>query len=580
MENRRMILVALLGLVLFLMYSAWQTDYGKAAATAAPAEAVTGTTAGGASPGTATAAAGAADAPSGAPVTQQHLRVQTDRVVADIALAGGELRRLELSGYAVDIKHPEQTLALLDDRNGNRVTLQSGLGSDGAAFSSSQTSFTSPQAEYKLADGADSLDVPMEYADPSGYTVRKVFHFKRDSYEVGLTQTLVNKTGHELKAYAYERFLSTPPPPDNSPGFMRTAGTFFGVGMYAQKEAGGSYSYKKTAYKDLDKQALDVKQAGGWVLMLQHYFVKAIVPPQDQGVSLSAKKNTDGTYNGLYQAQAVGEAQAVADGAERAFDARLYIGPILQSAALEAVAPRFELVEDYGILSPVAKPLFWVLTQYHKLTGNWGFAIILLTLTVKLAFFKLSEAQYRSTAKMKKFGPRIQELRERFGDDRERLNKAMMDLYKKENFNPLAGCWPLVVQMPVFFALYWVLAQSVELRQAPFVLWMKDLSGPDPFYILPVLYGISMWAQQRISGQSATMDPTQQKVMNIMPIFLTGLFLFFPVGLVLYWLVSNLINIAQQTFIAGRLEREEQRKKERQDVKEAPKKVEKAEAKK
>jgi len=285
------------------------------------------------------------------------------------------------------------------------------------------------------------------------------------------------------------------------------------------------------------------------------------VPPQDQEVTLSAKKNgTGSSYNGLYQAQALGSLQAVADGAEHSFDSQLYVGPVLQGSALETVAPRFDLVEDYGILSPVAKPLFWVMTQYHKLTGNWGWSIILLTLTVKALFFKLSEAQYRSTAKMKKFGPRIQELRERYGEDRERLNKAMMDLYKKEGFNPLAGCWPLLVQMPVFFALYWVLAQSVELRQAPFVLWMQDLSGPDPFYILPVLYGISMWAQQRISGQSATMDPTQQKIMNIMPIFLTGLFLFFPVGLVLYWLVSNLINIAQQTFISRRLEREEQRK--------------------
>ncbi len=243
----------------------------------------------------------------------------------------------------------------------------------------------------------------------------------------------------------------------------------------------------------------------------------------------------------------------MADGAERAFDDKLYIGPVSQGT-LESVAPRFELVEDYGILTPVAKPIFWILSQYHRLTGNWGWSIILLTLTVKAAFFKLSEAQYRSTAKMRKFSPRIKELRERFGDDRERLNKAMMELYKKEGFNPLAGCWPLVVQMPVFFALYWVLAQSVELRQAPFILWMQDLSGPDPFKILPVLYGISMWVQQRMSGQSATMDPTQAKMMNIMPIFLTGLFLFFPVGLVLYWLISNMTNILQQWVIARRLE--------------------------
>jgi YidC/Oxa1 family membrane protein insertase len=571
MENRRMILVAFLGLVLFLIYNAWQADYARSPLPAPTAQSGTG---GSAAPDAKAAAAGAVDVSPGVAVTQQHLRVQTDLLVADIALAGGELQRLELSGYAADKKHPEQKLALLDNQSSTRSTLQSGLASTtDKPFSSSQTSFVSAQAEYKLADGADSLDVPMEYADPSGYTVRKLFHFKRGSYAIGLSQTLVNKTGHELQASAYERYLSSPPPPDNSPSFMRTAGTFFGVGVYQQKEPGGSYAYKKLAFKDLDKpdKAIEAKQNGGWVVMLQHYFVKAIVPPQDQGVTLTAKKNTDGVYNGLYQAQTIGDPLPVADGAERSFDSKLYIGPVLQGSSLEDVAPRFELVEDYGILTPVAKPLFWVLTQYHKLTNNWGWSIILLTLTVKALFFKLSEAQYRSTAKMKKFGPRIAELRERFGEDRERLNKAMMELYKKEGFNPLAGCWPLLVQMPVFFALYWVLSQSVELRQAPFVLWMQDLSGPDGFYILPVLYGASMWAQQRLSGQSATMDPTQQKIMNIMPIFLTGLFLFFPVGLVLYWLVSNLINIAQQLFIAKRLEREDQRKKDKAEQKAEPK---------
>lgn len=570
MENRRMILVALLGLVLFLMYSAWQTDYAAKPLPTTTAEAGAGN---GASPDAKAAAAGATDVSTGVAVTQQHVRVQTDRVVADIALAGGELRKLELTGYAVDKKHPDETLALLDDRSGQQFTLMSGIAGSEKPLTAAQTNFTAPQAEYKLADGASALDVPLEYVDASGYTVRKVFHFQRDSYEIGLTQTLVNKTGHELQASAYERFLRSPPPPEKGPGFMRTAGTFFGVGIFGQKEAGSSYAYKKTAFKDVDKQEIEYKQQkGGWIVMLQHYFITAIVPPQDQDVTLSAKKNTSGSYNGLYQAQSLGALQTVADGAEHAFDAKLYVGPVLQGKALEAVAPRFDLVEDYGILSPVAKPLFWVMTQYHKLTGNWGWSIILLTLTVKLIFFKLSEAQYRSTAKMKKFGPRIAELRERFGDDRERLNKAMMDLYKKEGFNPLAGCWPLLVQMPVFFALYWVLAQSVELRQAPFVLWMQDLSGPDPFYILPVLYGISMWAQQRLSGQSATMDPTQQKVMNIMPIFLTGLFLFFPVGLVLYWLCSNLINIGQQLFIAKRLEREDQRKKDRELGREEPSK--------
>jgi len=554
-----MVLVAFVGLFLFLLYQAWQTDYARP-----PQQAASGSSAvtnPGATANGAPIVAGAADAatPASGP-TQLHLQVQTDKLLVDIALAGGEIRRVELNDFSVDKKHPEQKLALLNDRDGQLFTFQSGLASTtDKSFSSSLTSFTSAQSDYKLADGANTLDVPLEFTDASGYTVRKVFHFKRDSYEIGLSQTLVNKSGHELQAAPYLRYQRTPPPTEAGPGFMHTATGFLGIGLYQQDKPGSSdYAYKKKAFKDLDKADYEAKQTGGWIAMLQKYFAVAIIPPQDQGADLSGSK-IPGSQ--LYQAQYIGDLAPVADGAEHSFDTKLYIGPVSQGT-LETVAPRFELVEDYGILAPVAKPIFWVLSHYHTLTGNWGWSIILLTLTVKALFFKLSEAQYRSTAKMRKFSPRIKELRDRFGDDRERLNKAMMELYKKEGFNPLAGCWPLLVQMPVFFALYWTLAQSVELRQAPFILWMQDLSGPDQYYVLPVLYGISMWVQQRMSGQSATMDPTQAKMMNIMPIFLTGLFLFFPVGLVLYWLVSNLTNILQQWVIAKRLEAADLKKAE------------------
>ena len=223
---------------------------------------------------------------------------------------------------------------------------------------------------------------------------------------------------------------------------------------------------------------------------------------------------------------------------------------------LDAVAPGFELTEDYGILAPLAKPLFWLMKKMHQFTDNWGVAIILLTLLVKGAMYKLSEAQYRSMARMKKFTPRIQEIRERHAGDRERLNKAMMELYTKEKFNPLAGCWPMLVQFPVFIALYWVLNESVELRQADFALWIKDLSAPDPYYVLPVLFGLSMWLQQKLGGQMATMDPMQQRMLQFMPIALTAFFAFFPAGLVLYWFVSNVISIAQQWYITRKIEQQ------------------------
>ncbi len=567
MENRRMVLVAFMGLFLFLIYQAWQTDYAKPAAPAGMA--ASGTTASANTGGPAAAPAAVADAAPAASLSTQHVQVQTDLLSVDIALAGGELRRVELKNYPADRKDPDRKLALLDDRDGQLFILQSGIAGSEKPLSGSQSSFTAPQAAYSLAEGTDSFDVPLEYADPSGYTVRKVFHFKRGSYEIGVSQSLVNHSGSPLQATAYLRYQRTPPPAQSGPSFMRSNTGFAGIGVYQQDKPGSSdYAYKKKAFKDLDKAAYDSKQTGGWIAMLEHYFVVAIIPPPDQGDELSGTRNANSQ---LYQAQYIGTLTPVPDGAEHSFDARLYIGPESQGT-LEAVAPKFDLVEDYGILTPVAKPIFLVLSFYHRLTGNWGWSIILLTLTVKALFFKLSEAQYRSAAKMRKFGPRIAELKERFGDDRERLNKAMMELYKKEGFNPLAGCWPLLVQMPVFFALYWVLQQSVELRQAPFTLWMQDLSGPDPYKILPVLYGISMWVQQRMSGQSATMDPTQAKMMNIMPIFLTGLFLFFPVGLVLYWLVSNLTNILQQWVIARRMESAEQRKKDAPQTKAVEKK--------
>ena len=232
----------------------------------------------------------------------------------------------------------------------------------------------------------------------------------------------------------------------------------------------------------------------------------------------------------------------------------MYVGPKLQQE-LAAIAPGLELTVDYGLLTPISEPLFWLLERFHRWTGNWGAAIILLTLAVKLLMYKLSEAQYRGMAKMKKYAPRIQELKERYGDDRERMHKAMMELYKKEKFNPLAGCWPLLVQFPVFIALYWVLLESVELRQADFALWLNDLSSPDPFYVMPVLFGITMYIQQKLSGNVA-MDPMQQRVMNMMPVMLTVFFAFFPVGLVLYWFVSNLIGIAQQWYITRKLAQE------------------------
>lgn len=545
MENRRFILIALIGVVLFFLYQAWEADHGSPKPVAQDAQAPSATAA-----ATAEVAADAGESVVPAAATER-IRVETDIYIAEISTRGGELRRLELKEYPATKDKPEP-LALLDDRNGRLFALQSGLATPQAALVTQETRFTSAQASYQLDPSQDSLEVKLDYQGADGLVVTKTYRFHRGSYQIELEQTLANNTAAELKVSPYVRLLRSDFKPDGEPKF---AATFTGVGFYQQAEAGSAkYKFKKTALKKLADDDFETQQTGGWISMLQHYFVAAIVPPADQAVTYAARPAKSGNY----LAQYVGNGVNIAAGAQQRFDTKLYVGPKLHSQ-LESVAPGFELTLDYGILTAIAKPLFLFLNFIHKHVGNWGVAIILLTVVVKMAMYKLSEAQYRSMAKMKVFGPKIQDIRERYSDDRERQQKAMMDLYKKEGFNPLAGCWPLLVQFPVFIALYWVLLESVEIRQAPFFLWIQDLSAPDPFYVLPVLYGLTMFLQQKMSGNT-TMDPMQQKVMQLMPIFLTAFFAFFQSGLVLYWVVNGLISIAQQWFILRKLDRENARK--------------------
>jgi YidC/Oxa1 family membrane protein insertase len=553
MENRRFILIALLGVVLFFMYQAWQKDY----AVTTPPRVDAPTAVLPAEPGAVSAApsdiptaavqAEAADLADSGSASGARIQVETDVLRAEIALDGGELRRLELPGYPVSKDQPDIALALLDDRNGRLFVLQSGLAGTRDALVTHHSRFTAEQQSYRLAEGADHLDVVLEHAAP-GLLARKIYRFHRGDYRVELIHEIDNRADEAVVASPYTRFVRTLFKAGDEPPFVAT---FTGVGFYEQKDGGSSYRFTKTKLDDLADDAFDTRQTGGWIAMLQHYFVAAVLPPQDQTASFVAKPATGEGY----MAQVVGQAQTVEPGASARFETGLYLGPKLQDRVTE-VAPGFDLTLDYGILTPISEPLFWLLDKFHALTGNWGVAIILLTLLVKAVMYKLSEAQYRSMAKMKKFAPKIQDIKERYGDDRERLQKAMMDLYKKEGFNPLAGCWPLLVQFPVFIALYWVLLESVELRQAPFALWLQDLTSPDPYFVLPVLFGISMFAQQKLSGQQV-MDPMQQKIMNIMPIMLTAFFAFFQSGLVLYWFTSNLIGIAQQWYITRKLDQEE-----------------------
>ncbi|WP_029889535.1 membrane protein insertase YidC [Polycyclovorans algicola] len=573
MENRRFILIALLAVVGFFMYQAWQADYGNAngngngngvaqndtpplppaspddVPVAQPADAgeSTGDTPNDidlpeAVPAAAPAQESAAEADPSARAV-----IETDLVRAEVALQGGQLRRLELKGYGESAEQPDVDLSLLDDRMGRLFVLQSGLVGTESALVTHLTEFRTEIPSVRLAEGEDAVELVLT-ATVDGAEVRKIYRFERDSYRAEIRHEVTNTGSAALALSPYARFQRTAFLTGGEPKF---AMTFTGTAFYEQREDGDGYRFEKIKLDNIADDAFETQQTGGWIGFLQHYFVTAILNDEDAVATFAARPATDQGYFAQY----VGASQSVAPGEQQVFVTPFFAGPKLQDR-LPDVAPGMALTIDYGILTPISGPLFWVLNKFHSLTGNWGFAIILLTLLVKGAMYKLSEAQYRSMAKMKKFAPRIADIRERYSDNREALQKAMMDLYKKEGFNPLAGCWPLLLQFPVFIALYWVLLESVELRQAPFIFWIQDLALPDPWFVLPVLFGISMWAQQKLSGQQM-MDPTQQKIMMVMPIMLAAFFTFFQSGLVLYWLTSNLIGITQQWFIVRKLERED-----------------------
>ena len=551
METRRMALIAVLGVILYLIYTAWITDHpsvpvptsvsAPAAAvpadpTAPPVPSVASTDAAGAAP---TVAASATPA-----VSSQTIKVKTDLIDAEFATAGAELRRVELKAFALDKKNPEVKLPLLNDRDGVMFTLQSGLAAVEKPLASGSTVFTTAQTSYEMAAGVDSLDVPFEYTDASGYTLTKTYRFKRGSYQAELVQTISNKTGTVLNVSPYARWLRNPVSTEKAQKFIVT---FLGMGVYEQKPGTAEYRFKKIKLGALDDKPYESKQTGGWLAMIQHYFIAAIIPPADEALTMSGKPAGGGNYLSQY----LGATKPVADGADASYTTGLYIGPKTQGA-LDDVAKGLALTEDYGILTPIAKPLFWTMNFFHGLVGNWGWSIILLTVLIKAAFFPLSAASYKSMAKMRVVTPKMTKLKEMYGDDRARLNQEMMELYKKEKINPLGGCLPIMVQIPVFISLYWVLLGAVEMRNAPWLGWITDLSVKDPFFVLPLIMGATMLIQTKLNPTPP--DPMQAKVMMIMPIVFTGMFLFFPSGLVLYWVVNNVLSIAQQWQITRMIE--------------------------
>jgi YidC/Oxa1 family membrane protein insertase len=560
---RNILLIALL-FISYLLWMQWQEDYhrvpGPAATTAVPASATATTPVpAGSEPKadvptpTTTATPTVPNVVPATPTDTQapvaHVVVTTDVLRVEIDPIGGSVVVADLLEYPQTEEKSAPPVRLLDYRDATFFEAQTGLVSGNGAAPAHDAVFTVAQNSYALVNGADTLEVPLTWTDPSGIVVQKMFVFKRASYVIEQRQEIDNKGAATWTGNAYRQLQRVPPIVDTAglKGYSNTERySFVGAAWYNPAD-----KFQKLKFDKFEKEPLNKSFAGGWAAMLQHYFFAAWIPPagetDDYVTTIVQTKDAP-----RYLVRAVSPAISVAPGATRSDSARLYIGPKLQST-LDQVAPGLALSVDYGMFTVISEPLHWILAQFHKLTGNWGFAIILLVLLIKAVFFKLSETQYRSMAKMKKLQPRIAALKERHGDDRQKMNTAMMELYQKEKANPLAGCLPMLVQIPVFFALYWVLLESVELRQAPFVGWIHNLTAPDPYYVLPILNGLVAFATQHLTP-TAGMDPTQAKMMKFMPVVFSVMFAFFPAGLVLYYLVNSGLSLLQQWIIIKRME--------------------------
>ncbi|TSA51159.1 MAG: membrane protein insertase YidC, partial [Nitrosomonadales bacterium] len=465
-----------------------------------------------------------------------RLRVHTDFIVAEIDTVGGDLRRLELIKHRAT-EDMSKNLVLLDDRNVPHIYVaQSGL--IGAGLPNHKTPFTAKVGDYALQDGSDKLEVRLNWNDGKGLQVDKVYTFHRASYVVDVAYEIKNGGSTVIEPSAYYQLVHDSELGKGTPMMS----TFTGVAYFTEAD-----KYKKLTFSDMEKSNLSKSATDGWIGLVQHYFVGAWIPKQGAAREYYSKRLSDKDYS----AGAVLPVGAIAAGASKTVSASFYAGPQEQNN-LKNVAPGLEYTVDYGWLTVVASPLFWVLSAIEKLAHNWGIAIILLTVLLKLLFFPLSAKSYKSMAQMRNLAPRLQRLKEQYGDDRQKLHQAMMELYKTEKVNPMGGCLPIVVQIPVFIALYWVLLATVEMRHAPFMLWIHDLSASDPYYVLPVLMGITMFIQTKLNPTPP--DPVQAKVMTIMPVAMSVFFFFFPAGLVLYWLVNNMLSIAQQWAINRSME--------------------------
>lgn len=466
----------------------------------------------------------------------EGITVTTDVFSLTIDPNGGNIIRLDLTAYPQSLQQRDQPFRLLDNRPGRIHVLQSGLrAAEGLAAPTHRDAYRAEAKEFQL-DG-EELRVPLFWEDAAqNIKVTKTFIFRRGSYQITIEHKVENLSERTWVGAVYQQLQRTAHKVNNE-WFMHT---YTGAVYYDSEEK----KYKRFDFNRMEKETLNLVQLGGWLAMVQHYFVSALIIPQEEQAQLYSRARNDG-FDRLYLLGALQTAQSIPAQSSSTFSSTVYLGPKI-AEKLNAAAPRLGLSVDYGWITVIAQPLFWVLKLLHDLIHSWGLAIILLTILIKLAFAPLSHASYLSLGRMRQLQPRLEALKERYADDRARLGQAMMDLYRTEKVNPLGGCLPVLIQIPVFIGLYWMLLEAVELRLTPF-LWMPDLSSRDPLFILPIVMGVSMFIQQKLNP--APLDPMQQKVFLFLPFIFTFFFAFFPAGLVLYWLVNNLLSIAQQWWV-------------------------------
>jgi len=537
MENIRFVLIVVLSMISLMLWEAWQADYG-------PKPEVTAQTAIDANGNPITIGTednrGTTELPLSEVVSDNIITVTTDIYQLEIDTQGGTLRNLDLLDYSV-VKGEEEKVRLFDSSSEKLFLGQSGLLNSGqsAKLPNHNSKLSSAKASYQLNEGENTLAVPLTWTDGSGLSYTKTYTFTRGSYVIALDQKIDNQSANDWTGRQYTQLLRIPYSDGKGNTFIRT---YAGAVVYTEED-----KYQKIDFEDMAEEDLKTKSVGGWSAMIQHYFATAWVPPAlDEEHYFTKELSNSRFVIGSYS-----NPTTVASNSSAVLSSQLFIGPKIQPM-MEAVAPGLELTVDYSWLTVIGKPIYALLNWIHdNVVNNWGFSIMGVTLCIKALFFPLSAASYKSMAKMRKLQPRLAQLKESYGDDRQRFNEEMMGLYRKEKVNPMGGCLPIMVQIPVFISLYWVLIETVELRQAPFLLWVQDLAAKDPYFVLPVIMGITMFLQQRLNP--APVDPLQAKIMRMFPIVFTVFFLFFPAGLVLYWVTNNTLSIMQQWYITNKI---------------------------